>query len=131
MLEKWAHVPGTLMFYETGPRLASSLKDMKAVLGDRSACVARELTKMFEEVRRGSLSALIAESLKKEPPKGEIVVVVGQGAAPEISSERLEDQITKALETMSVRDAAEAVSIASGKPKKAIYTLALKLSGRK
>lgn len=119
------------MFYETGPRLASSLKDMKAVLGDRSACVARELTKMFEEVRRGSLSALIAESLKKEPPKGEIVVVVGQGAAPEISSERLEDQITKALETMSVRDAAEAVSIASGKPKKAIYTLALKLSGRK
>lgn len=131
MLKKWADVPGTLIFYETGPRLTGSLKDMKEVLGDRSACIARELTKMFEEIRRGSLSGLIAESLKKEPPKGEIVVVVGQGAAPETSSERLEDQITKALETMSVRDAAEAVSIASGKPKKAIYTLALKLSGKK
>jgi 16S rRNA (cytidine1402-2'-O)-methyltransferase len=53
-------VPGTLVFYETAPRLVGSLVDMKEILGDREAAVTRELTKKFEEVRRDRLSALVA-----------------------------------------------------------------------
>ncbi len=55
-LARWAAVEATLVFYETTPRLAESLADMAEVLGNREAAVARELTKLHEEVRRGRLS---------------------------------------------------------------------------
>lgn len=65
----------TLVFYESPHRLAASLTDLAAVLGDRPAAVARELTKLHEEVRRGSLTELAAWA-ERETPKGEIVIVV-------------------------------------------------------
>lgn len=127
-LKKWVEAPGTLIAYETGPRLLESLQDMRAVLGDRDASVMRELTKMYEEVRRGTLSDLILYYTEKGAPKGEIVVAVGHAVAEVISTESIEEQLKKALEKMSVRDAAEVVAQATGKPKKTIYTLALKLA---
>ncbi len=127
ILQKWTEIESTLIFYETGPRLVESLQDMAEVLGDRDAAVMRELTKMYEETRRGSLSELIEHYSNKGAPKGEIVVTLGAPKEIEISSDSIEQQLTKALSTMSVRDAAEMVSKATGKPKKAIYTLALKL----
>lgn len=136
-LEAWAAAPGSLVMYETAPRLEESLADMLAVLGNRQAGVARELTKMFEEVQSGSLEDLVKHYRKKGAPKGEIVVIVGSEATIATSDEEekakavtIEDQLRIALKTMSVKDAAEAVAIASGKPKKTIYTLALKLSGK-
>ena len=126
-LHKWDTTPGTLIVYETGPRLVDSLTDMKKVLGNRQAAVMRELTKMYEEARRGSLSDLIAHYRDNGTPKGEIVVTLGTAVAEVISTESIESQLKKALETMSVRDAAEVVAQATGKPKKTIYTLALKL----
>lgn len=130
-LEKWKDVPGTLIVYETGPRIVESLRDIKAVLGDRPIAIARELTKLYEEVRRGRAGALHDELKKEETPKGEIVVVIGENKhESEFSSETIEGQLRSALKTLSVRDAAEMVSVATGKPKKAIYQLALKLSGK-
>lgn len=75
-LEEVASDPRTLLFYESPHRIADALGDMAAVLGDRPAVLARELTKMHEEVRRGTLSEL-AEQARDDPPRGEIVVVVG------------------------------------------------------
>jgi 16S rRNA (cytidine1402-2'-O)-methyltransferase len=130
-LQKIAAVPASLIFYETGPRLADSLADMAEILGNRDAAVARELTKLFEEVRRGPLADLAAGYAASGGPKGEIVVVVAppgdEGAA---SAESIEDMLVKALATMSVRDAADAVAKASGRPKREIYTLALSLNER-
>ena len=127
-LMRWEAAPGSLIIYETGPRLLDSLQDMRIVLGDREAAVMRELTKMYEEVRRGTLSELILHYSKKGAPKGEIVVALGHAVAEILSSESIEKQLIKALEKMSVRDAAEMVAKATGKPKKTIYTLALKLA---
>ena len=76
-----ARAPVTLVFFETAPRLADALRDLQAVLGDRPAAVARELTKMFEEVRRDRLSALIAHYDAAGAPKGEIVIVIGPPSA--------------------------------------------------
>lgn len=137
MLEEWSAVPGSLVIYETAPRLEESLADMLTVLGNRQAAVTRELTKMFEEVQTGSLEELVKHYKKKGAPKGEIVVVVSSESSIAFSKEEemakavtIEDQLRVALKSMSVKDAAEAVALASGKPKKTIYTLALKLSGK-
>mgnify|MGYP001767739589 CR=1 FL=1 len=65
----------TLIFFESPFRIVKTLEDMLAVFGDREAAVARELTKMFEEVLRGPLSGLIQDMTKK-PRKGEMVVMV-------------------------------------------------------
>lgn len=127
-LKTWEAVPATLVMYETGPRLLSSLQDMRIVLGNREAAVMRELTKMYEESKRGILSDLISYYQSKGAPKGEIVVVIGHAVAEVISTESIEKQLIKALEKMSVRNAAEMVAQATGKPKKTIYTLALKLA---
>ena len=129
-LQEWSEAPGSLIVYETGPRLEESLRDMAQVLGNRDAAITRELTKIYEEVRRGSLEGLADYYASNGAPKGEIVVVVAPRGEVQVSGESLEAQIHKALETMSVRDAAEMVSKATGKPKRAIYTLALKLSSK-
>lgn len=127
-LQKWEETPGTLLLYETGPRLLDSLIDMHQVLGNRYAAVMRELTKMYEEATRGSLSELIHYYRENGAPKGEIVVAIGPAIEQQISTVSIEEQLKQALETMSVRDAAEVVAKATGKPKKTIYTLALKLA---
>ena len=101
---------------------------MRAALGNRPAAVMRELTKLYEETFRGTLSDLIVHYTEKGAPKGEIVVAIGRAAEVVVSSESIEKQLQNALEKMSVRDAAEMVAQATGKPKKTIYTLALKLS---
>ncbi|MBP0575553.1 16S rRNA (cytidine(1402)-2'-O)-methyltransferase, partial [Mycobacterium tuberculosis] len=74
-------LPATLVLYETGPRLPESLADLAEGLGPRPAAVCRELTKAFEEVRRGDLAALAAYYAEAGAPKGEIVLVIGPPAA--------------------------------------------------
>lgn len=126
-IEEAGRAPVTLVFFETAPRLVEALHDLKATLGDRPAAVARELTKMFEEVRRGRLSELIAHYDEAGPPKGEIVVVVGPPEEVEVAAEDVDTMLRRALATMSVKDAAATVSAATGKPKREIYARALQL----
>ena len=124
-------VPATLVFFESAPRLTASLADMAAVLGDRPAAVARELTKLFEEVRRAPLAELAAHYREAGSPKGEIVVLVGPPAVAEAASaESLDAALTSALARLSVKDAAAAVAGALGLPRRAVYQRALALVGR-
>ena len=130
-LEAVRDVPGTLVFYESPHRIAAMLSDAALVLGpDRSAVICRELTKKFEEVRRGTLAEL-AEEIAAKKLKGEIVVLVDRAPAREASEEDLEAALVAAMETMSVRDAADSVAKAFGAHKRSVYQSALKLSGKR
>ena len=75
-LNELRSVPGTLIFYEAPHRLAATLKDAYEILGEREAVVARELTKLHEEIRRGRLSALTTDYTEKTDLRGEIVVLI-------------------------------------------------------
>ncbi|MEM1150554.1 MAG: 16S rRNA (cytidine(1402)-2'-O)-methyltransferase [Pseudomonadota bacterium] len=127
-LESIGQSAATLVFYESGPRLASALADMVEVLGpDREACVARELTKLFEESRRGTLSDLQSHYAVADTPKGEIVVLVGPPSDTSVQTLDLDGALRDALETMPTKQAANAVAEALGIPKREAYQRALAL----
>lgn len=127
-----AAVPGTLVIFESPRRLAETMADLAAVLGSRDAAVARELTKMFEAVKRGTLPELAAELAASEPLRGEIVVLVGPppDEAPTLDGEALDARLRSALETHSVKDAASVVSGETGQPRRKVYARALELSAQ-
>jgi 16S rRNA (cytidine1402-2'-O)-methyltransferase len=102
---------------------------MAEVLGDRPAAVARELTKLFEEVRRGHLRDLAAHYFAADPPKGEIVVVVGPPEERPAAPADVDAQLRRALATMSLKDASAAVAAATGLPRRQVYARALALAG--
>jgi 16S rRNA (cytidine1402-2'-O)-methyltransferase len=122
-------IPATLIFYESGPRLGDSLADIAAVLGLRDAAVCRELTKAFEEVRRGTLATLASHYEEAGPPKGEIVIVVappGEADAPDDAD--IDRKIQAAMKKLSLKDAASAIAAETGLPRKEIYARALALA---
>ncbi len=123
-----ALVPATLVFFESPNRIAESLADMADVLGDRPAAVGRELTKLYEEVRRATLLELARGYAGLPAPKGEIVVIVGAPAeqAP-AQAEAIDEALKRALETMSLRDAAAAVAAATGRKRREVYARALEI----
>ncbi|TDK42250.1 16S rRNA (cytidine(1402)-2'-O)-methyltransferase [Antarcticimicrobium luteum] len=127
-LEALRDIPGTLVFYESPKRAAASLADMAEVLGgERAAALCRELTKKFEQVRRGTLEAL-ALGAAEDPPRGEIVILVDRGHLPIVSASEIESDLRAALEDHSVRDAADLVARMHGQKRREVYQLALKLS---
>jgi 16S rRNA (cytidine1402-2'-O)-methyltransferase len=130
MLADFKALRATLVFYETGPRLSAMLADVAAVLGNREAAVAREITKAYEECVTGSLEELSAR-YADAPPKGEIVVIVGPpGEAEAASAEDIEAALREAMKTASPAQAAGAVARALGADRKALYARALELQGR-
>ena len=131
-LVELAAVPATLVFFEGASRLADTLRDMAETLGDRPAAVAREITKLYEEVRRGGLSELGAHYSAAGPPRGEVVVVVGAPPAerPALTEDALDAQLEAALTGMSVKDASAAVAAATGLKRRDVYARALALAGR-
>jgi len=128
-LGELAAVPGTLVFYETGPRLAESLADMAKVLGPRDAAIARELTKLHEEVLRGTLVHLANERVNAPPLRGEIVVIVGSPVEEDADDDTVRAELRNFLEHMSVRDAASEVASRTGRARRDVYRMALALSG--
>ncbi len=122
-------IPASLVFYETAPRLIESLEDMAAVLGDRPAAVTRELTKKFEEVRTGTLAELAAHYAKAGEPRGEIVVIIGQGdgEAATWDAARIDARLQELMQAqgLRVKDAAATVAVESGWRKGDVYTRAL------
>jgi 16S rRNA (cytidine1402-2'-O)-methyltransferase len=116
-------VNATLVFYESPRRLSESLADMAIEFGAREACVARELTKLHEEVRRGDLAEL-ADAFPG-PPKGEITIVVGPPGAPEPDFARADRLLDEALAFMPVRAAAHLVAEALDLSRREIYRRAL------
>ncbi|MCB1783631.1 MAG: 16S rRNA (cytidine(1402)-2'-O)-methyltransferase [Alphaproteobacteria bacterium] len=128
VLEGWRHVQGSLIAFETAPRLLDALADIAAVYGGRQVAVARELTKFFEEVRRGDALALVRYYQDKGLPKGEIVLVIAPdegGGMP--SDEEIAERLRAAMGTMSVKEAAAFVAAETGAARKKIYEMALDL----
>lgn len=127
-LESLRDVPGTLVFYESPKRLGAMLSDAEAILGtDRSAVVCRELTKKFEEVRRGSLAEL-AQSYDQKSVKGEVVVLIDRNRSESVSQDHLKTDLIQALEATTMRDAVDMVSKAHNLPRRQVYQLALELA---
>jgi 16S rRNA (cytidine1402-2'-O)-methyltransferase len=129
-LQELAAADATLIFYETGPRLVESLADMAQALGDRPVVVARELTKLFEEARRGSLSALEAHYETAGAPKGEIVVVVSPPLAKSEASDEEIDAFLAGVLGEGVKEAASRAADALSVPRKRAYARALALKDR-
>lgn len=128
LLRDWKTVPGTLIAFESGPRLADSIKDIKEALGDRDVVVARELTKMYEEIRRGTATELVDHYAQNGAPKGEIVIVIAPPQEQSATEEEIEDRLRAALTDMKTKEAANFVAEALGLPRKKLYEMALKIS---
>ena len=130
-LEALAGIPATLVLYEGPHRLAECLKDAAEVLGERPAAVARELTKLHETVRRGTLPALAAAYAEEPAPKGEIVLLVAPASAEARQAEAqegLDEKLRAALARHTVKDAAALVAGETGLPRRDIYARALALA---
>jgi 16S rRNA (cytidine1402-2'-O)-methyltransferase len=125
-LQKLATQPSLLVFYEAPHRLLEMLEDAKALLGDRSAMVARELTKRYETMQHGTLSALAAH-YRLEEPRGEIVVLVAPGASDGAVGPSLDERLRDTLTRHRIKDAAQIVAGEMGLPKRQVYARALEL----
>jgi 16S rRNA (cytidine1402-2'-O)-methyltransferase len=119
----------TLIFYEAPGRTAETLADLAAAFGDRPACVARELSKIHEELRRGSLSELAAH-YAPEAPRGEVTIIVG-GAEGPLEEIDLEEEVRRRVEAgEGAKEIAARLSLRTGQPRRRIYQLALALKPR-
>ena len=126
-LETLASIKASLIFFETGPRIAASLADMAQVFGPREAVLTRELTKRYEEARRGSFEALI-QSCEQNPPKGELVVLVGPPQGDDIWPEAtVIAALNSLIGEMGLKRASTEVAEQSGWAKRDVYQLALSL----
>jgi len=119
----------TLVFFESGPRLKDSLADMAAVLGDREAVVAREITKLYETFYRGPLAVLAADP-QLDAPKGEIVILVAPGRETEASAADADAALAEALTRLKPADAAAEVARALGLSRRDLYKRALEVRAR-
>ena len=127
-----AALKATLVFYESPRRLAACLADMAEELGPtRQAAVSRELTKLYEETRRGALGELAQAYADEGPPKGEIVILIGPPEKAEVAEADLDQALLAALKTLRVKDAAKEVAADLGLPRRDVYQRALVLNGEK
>lgn len=129
-LAEFKSIAATLIFLESSQRLADSLAAMASVLGPgREAAVARELTKKFEEVRRGTLADLAAHYAEHGPPKGEITLVVGPPPedAAETSADDLDTALREAMTRLPLRQAVDEVATVLNLARKPVYARALDL----
>ncbi len=122
-----ATVPATLVFFESPQRVAATLADMADVLGARDAAVARELTKAFETVRRGTLAELAATFAGEPAPRGEIVILVGPPGEAAPDADAADRLLGELLKTRSVKEATAEAAAATGLPRRDLYRRALEL----
>lgn len=124
-LRELATIQATLILYESPKRVQQLLGDLVQILGEtRQAAVCRELTKRFEEVTRGTLAELLV-AYEGRDVKGEIVVVIDRAAERAADAETVGQALDRALQEMSVKDAAASVAEAFGLPRKDVYRMAL------
>jgi 16S rRNA (cytidine1402-2'-O)-methyltransferase len=131
-LQEVAAVRASLVLFESAQRLAETLADAAAVLGKRDAAVARELTKLHEELRRGPLSELAAAHAGAGPPRGELAIVIGPPAGPPVEADDavVDDLLRAALRAGKPRAAAGEVAAATGRSANELYRRALALLAR-
>lgn len=125
-IERLRQVPATLILFETGPRIEASLRDLSTGLGNRMAVLTRELTKRYEEARRGSLLEL-ADGVVTDPPKGEIVLLIEGPDEERWPGELVRDALREALKTQKLKAACAELTSVSGWSKRELYALGLTL----
>ncbi len=118
----------TVIVFESARRLPASLGDLASIAANRPVVVARELTKRFEEFRRGSAAELADHYAAAGPPRGEAVLVIGPGEATGMSEADIDRALIDALAHSSVKDAAQAVADLTGLRRRDLYQRALALS---
>jgi 16S rRNA (cytidine1402-2'-O)-methyltransferase len=123
-----AGLAATLIWHEAPHRVAEMLEDLRKIFGDRQAALARELTKRFEELRRGSLTEILA-GVKADPPRGEITVLLAPPTETdaEAEPEDLDARLRAALATGSLKQAVATVTGETGLPRRQVYARALAL----
>ena len=123
-----AGLSATLIWHEAPHRLAEALEDLATVFGgNREAAVARELTKRFEEVRRGTLASLSTHYAENQV-RGEITVLIGPADVEATGADDLDRQLRQLMSTHSVKDAAALVAGAANLPRRTVYARALQLA---
>lgn len=128
-ISELARIPATLVLYESGSRLADALADLGEGLGPRAAAVCRELTKLHEEIRRGTLDTLARHYAGDAETRGEIAIVIAPPDAPEPSgAEEIDALLRAALTRVSLKDAVAEVAAATGAQRRAVYSRALELT---
>jgi 16S rRNA (cytidine1402-2'-O)-methyltransferase len=126
-LANWTNLAATLIFFEGPSRVAAALADMADILGERSAAVARELTKRHEEIRRGRLGALAEHYRNAGAPRGEAVIVVGPPEATPIEASDIDTRLRALLAGHSLRDAVTQLAAETGIARRVLYERALAL----
>jgi 16S rRNA (cytidine1402-2'-O)-methyltransferase len=127
MLQTLATIPATLVFYEAPHRLLETLEDISAIMGNREAAVARELTKLYEECVRGTLSELLTH-FTATAPRGECVILVhGAATAAALDDASLDAQLLTAMQSQSLKEAVAQVAKHARRPKSEVYARALLL----
>jgi len=127
VLGEVAGIDSTLIFLETGPRLVKMLNDTLAVLGPRQGVVAREMTKLYEEISRGTVEQLIETFEQVERIKGEIVVLIAPPQQKSYSQDEIDSLIVERLQMAGVKETAATVAAETGIARRSIYR-ALSLS---
>ena len=125
-------VQATLVFMENSKRIVKSLNDMTRIFGSRDAAIGRELTKKFEEVRKGSLDELYKHYALVGAPKGEVTIVIGPPPKnkTKVPQKKIDILLKEIIKVKSLRDTVETVVTSTGAPRKDIYARALKLTSK-
>jgi 16S rRNA (cytidine1402-2'-O)-methyltransferase len=123
-------IPGTLVLFETGPRIATALADLASGLGARDAAICRELTKLHEEIRRGDLATLADAYAAGAETRGEFVVVIApvDDGASEVNAVDIDALLRQALARLSVKEAVAEIAAVTGEPRREVYQRALALT---
>lgn len=128
ILNRTAPIEATVVFYESPKRLAKSLADMLEILGNRDAIIARELTKRFEQIARGTLEDLATQIQTIPTLKGEITIVIAPpGEVEPPSNKKIDSLLIEALSRQTVRDAANLVAEETGLQRRLVYQRAIEL----
>lgn len=127
-LSTLANIPATLVLFESGPRLSSTLADLATIFGARDAAICRELTKLHEEVRRDDLEALARDYAGEAETRGEFVIVVAPRANVDERTDDIDVLLRQALARVSVKEAVGEVALVTGRPRREVYQRALALS---
>ena len=119
-------IPTTIVIYETSERLVGALEDVLAVLGNREMALARELTKLYEEIKRGRVEEILRELYSNKKLKGEYVIVLGPKAAEVVVGDKeLSKILLNRMEDMSLKDAVLEVASLTKRSRQEIYKIAL------
>lgn len=131
VLQSHAQLEATLIFFESAKRIADTLLLMNEVLGEREAAVCRELTKLYEETRRGPLAELAEHYAQSPEPRGEIVLVIGPPAEQALAPEAIDKRLRALLKEHSLKDTVALAAKELGAPHREVYARALALKEKK